>query len=41
MDGDAERAPLFAGSAPADYLTKLGQPGYVALLRQVLHWQGL
>ena len=34
-------APLFAGSAPADYLTKLGQPGYVALLRQVTRWQGL
>ena len=33
-------APLFAGSAPADYLTRLGQPGYVGL-RQVLHWQGL
>ncbi len=33
-------APLFAGSAPADYLTKMGQPGYVGLLRQVLHWQG-
>ena len=28
-------APLFAGSAPAEYLTKLGQPGYVRLLRQV------
>ena len=34
-------APLFSGSAPADYLTKLGQPGYVGLLRQVAHWQGL
>ncbi len=32
-------APLFAGTAPADYLTKLGQAGYVGLLRQVLHWQ--
>lgn len=33
-------APLFAGRAPADYLTKLGQPGYVGLMRQVLHWRG-
>ncbi len=32
-------APLFAGAAPVDYLTRLGQPGYVGLLRQVLHWQ--
>ncbi len=34
-------APLFAGTAPADYLIKLGQSGYVGLLRQVLHWQEL
>ena len=32
-------APLFAGSAPVDYLARLGQPGYVALFRQVLQWQ--
>ena len=32
-------APLFAGSAPVDYLTRLGGQGYVAVLRQVLRWQ--
>ena len=34
-------APIFAGSAPMDYLARLGQPGYEALLRQVARWRGL
>ena len=34
-------APIFAGSAPMDYLARLGQPGYEALLRQVVRWRGL
>ena len=28
-------APIFAGPAPMDYLARLGQPGYEAVLRQV------
>ena len=32
-------APLFGGSAPVDYLTRLGGPGYVSMLRQVLRWK--
>ena len=34
-------APLFGGAAPADYLTRMGGPGYVAVLRQVLRWKTL
>ncbi len=34
-------APLFGGSAPVDYLTRLGGPGYAAVLRQVLRWQAM
>ena len=30
--------PLLAGRSPMDYLTRLGTPGYVLLLRQVRRW---
>ena len=31
-------APLLAGHSPMDYLTEVGTPGYLALLRQVRRW---
>ena len=34
-------APIFVGSSPVDYLTRVGPPGYVALLRQVARWRGV
>ena len=34
-------APLFGGSAPVDYLTRLGGPGYVGVLRQVFRWHAM
>lgn len=33
-------APGLAGSAPVDYLTRAGTPGYAALARQVDQWAG-
>ena len=33
-------APIFTGSAPANYLTRIGGPGFEGLLRQVVAWQG-
>ena len=34
----ASRSPFFGGTAPADYLTGRGMPGYVDLHQQVRRW---
>ena len=35
----ANPGPLLAGRSPQQFLTGLGTPGYVSLLRQVLRWK--
>lgn len=35
---DPNPGPLLMGWSPVDYLTRLGTPGYLALLRQARRW---
>ena len=38
---ESNPGPLLNGMAPVDYLTEVGTPGYLSLLRQVRRWAAM